>query len=457
MTFMAFLLMIILFLLFFLFFSGINPQDVTVFYYGDHSVTYPVAFVLISCVLLGLILGYGAHIYSTLAHMIKHWRNERTDKRNREIVSIYGNGVGCLLSGDIKKAHTLLQKALDKDPSRCETYIALASVYQQEGSPEESINLLLKAKGIDSRSLEVLFKLATTYEDIGQEEKAVGTYLDILKIEKNNRKALRCLRELNIRNGNWLEALDRQKQIMKIGPGQNRLDEEKVKLHSLRYEVGRRNLEDNNIDVAKSTFKTLIKESPEFVPSYVSLGDAYRLQNRPEDATRVWREAYTSLGKSIFLSRLEDLFLESEDPSGLFDLYKSFIANREDDLILRLFFGKLCLRLEMVDEALEQLYELEQSGIETPQLHLLLAEAHRRRNRIDEAVDQYKKALGVDGRLSLNYVCEDCGAPSSEWQSRCPHCGTWGSFVVAGRKQLMDAPESGDDDTVRPIHHGERK
>ena len=457
MTFMAFLLMIILFLLFFLFFSGINPQDVTVFYYGDHSITYPLALVLISCVLLGLVLGYGAHLYSTLAHMIKHWRHDRADKRHREISSIYGDGVGCLLSGDIKKAHSLLQKALDKDPSRSEAYIALASVYLQEGSPDESINLLLKAKGIDSRSLEVLFKLATTYEEIGQEEKAISTYLDILTIEKNNRKALRCLRELNIGHGSWQEALERQKQIMKIGPGPNRLDEEKAKLHSLRYEVGRRNLEDGNIDSAKGTFKELIKESPGFVPSHVSLGDAYRLQNNPDEAIKIWREAYTVLGKSIFLSRLEDLFLEAEDPSGLFDLYKSFIAERDDDLILRLFFGKLCLRLEMVDEALEQLYALEQAGIETPHLHLLLAEAHRRRNRIDEAIEQYKKALGVDGRLSLNYVCEDCGAPSAEWQSRCPHCGTWGSFVVAGRQQLMDAPDADMAEALLPIHHGERK
>lgn len=456
MTFMAFLLMIILFLLFFLFFSGINPQEVTVFYYADHSFTYPVAFVVISCILLGLILGYGAHIYSTLAHMIKHWRHDRANRRNREIVAIYSEGVGCLLSGDIKKAHSLLQKALDKDPSRSEAYIALASVYQQEGSPDESINLLLKAKGIDSRSLEVLFKLATTYEEIGQEEKAISTYLDILSIEKNNRKALRCLRELNIRHGRWGEALERQKQIMKIGPGANRLEEEKSKLNSLRYEVGRRNLEDDVIDVAKGTFKELIKESPEFVPSYVSLGDAYRKQNRPDDAIRVWRDAYTSLGKSVFLSRLEDLYLDAEDPSGLFDLYKSFLSSREDDLILRMFFGKLCLRLEMVDESLEHLYALEHAGIETPHLHLLLAEAHRRRNRIDEAIEQYKKALGVDGRLNLNYVCEDCGAPSIDWQSRCPHCGTWGSFVVAGRQQLMDAPEADADDTIRPIHHGER-
>ena len=104
---------------------------------------------------------------------------------------IYREGVGCLLSGDVKKAHGLLQKALDRDPARVETYIALANVLQQEGNPNEAISLLLKARGIDARSLEVLFKLASTYEENGQDDKAVSSYLDLLALEKTNRKALR--------------------------------------------------------------------------------------------------------------------------------------------------------------------------------------------------------------------------------------------------------------------------
>jgi lipopolysaccharide biosynthesis regulator YciM len=451
-----FMFIFIIFAFCFLYFWGINPGDITVFMTEDFSVTFPTPIILISTILIGLLLGNGVHIFSLIGHSLSHWRRERKEKKTQEVGSIYREGVGRLLSGDIKKAHTLLQKALDKDPTRIEVYIALASTYMQEGSTEESINLLLKAKGIDSRSLEVLFKLATSYEETSQEDKAISTYLDILQIEKNNRKALRCLRELKIRHGLWQEALDLQESILKVGPGHNRLDEEKSKLHSLRYEVGRQQLEENNIDTAKASFKALIKESPDFVPSHVSLGDAYRQQQQPEDAIRVWKEAYTALGKSIFLSRLEDLFLEAENPSGLFDLYKSFITEREDDLILRLFFGKLCLRLEMVDEAFEQLYALESAGIETPHLNLLLAEAHRRRNRIDEAIDQYKTALGIDGRLSLNYVCEDCNAPSIDWQSRCPACGTWGSFVVAGRQQIVNVPKSDSFEATGPIHHGER-
>jgi len=448
-----FMFVFVLFALLFLNFWRINPGDITVFISADHSVTAPIAIIVIGTVLVGLLLGNGVHLFSIIANSMTQIRRNRREKRVQEVASIYREGVGCLLSGDTKKAHGLLQRSLDRDPGRIETYIALATVLQQEGNPNEAISLLLKAKGIDARSMEVLFKLASSYEENGQDDKAVATYTDLLALEKTNRKALRFLREIHIRHQRWAEALNLQEQVLKIGVGANRLADEKAKLLALRYEVARKDLDAGEIDTAKKALKEMIKEAPDFVPARVSLGDAYLTQQRPEDAIRVWRAGYTDQGKSVFLSRLEDYFLADENPSGLLDIYKEFMAERNEDLILRLFYGKLCLRLEMVEEALEQLYALEGAGIETPQLNLLLAEAHRRRNRFDEAVRQYKKALGVDGRLRLSYTCEACDAVTPDWLSRCPECGVWGTFIVSGRKQILTSklpPEA------RPIHHGER-
>lgn len=449
-----FIFIFIIFCFCFLYFSRINPGDITIFLTADYSIVFPVAIILLGAILVGLLLGNGVHILSLIGHSLTHWRRDRKDKKVQEVGSIYREGVGRLLSGDVKKAHTLLQKALDKDPVRIEAYIAMASVHLQEGKTEEGINLLLKAKNIDPKSLEVLFKLATTYEEIGNDDEAVETYKNLLALEKDNRKALRCLRELHVAHGRWSEAFELQKRILKVGPGSNRLNEEKEKHLSLRYEVSRQALEANDIEKAKSELKEIVKEDPEFVPARVSLGDAYIQQERTDDAVKIWKDGYLALGKSVFLSRMEDLYLNAEDPSTLLGVYKSILDQRDDDLVLRLFYGKLCLRLEMVDEALEQLFAVESTGVETPQLHLLLAEAHRRRNRVDESVDQYKKALGVDGRLRINYVCDTCSSIAEEWKSRCSGCGSWGSFSVAGRQQILNAPNVTD---ARPIHHGERE
>lgn len=454
MTIMAFLLLCILLVLFFLYFWGINPDMVTVYLMPDQSVTYPVAFVVIACIVVGLILGVAAYLYSALTYRWARWKNDRADKKQKEINAIYREGVGRLLSGDLKKARILLQRALDRDPRNVETYIAMASLNSQEGNPGEGLVLLGKARDLDPKSREVLFKTAALQEEMGNDGDAMQSYQELIALEKDNRKALRSLRDLYVKHENWKDALETQRKILKSGPGANRINEEKEKLLFLRYEMARQLIADNDIDSAKSELKDVIRQLPEFTPARVTLGEAYVIQGHDKDAAKTWQEGYIKVGKSVFLERLEDYYMQREDPSSLLKFFRETVLERGDDLIFRLFYGKLCLRLEMVDEALEQLQAIESSGLETPQVHMLLAEAHRRRNRPDDAISEYQKALGLTSRLRLSYVCDECQTKAAEWDSRCPACGAWGTISLVDRKAILAAKPLEIDKMV--VHHGEQ-
>lgn len=455
MTLMAFMLLIILFGVFFLFFWNLNPHDVTIYLFGGQEVTYPVAFVLIGGILIGLTLGFGAYIYSSLMSLWHHWKSDRAEKLNREVGAIYRDGVDSLLSGDLKKARALLQKALDRDPKRVETYIALASLHAQEGDPGEGLARLRKARELDPQNREVLFKIAALQEEQGEDAAAIATYQEIVGRERDNRKALRSLRDLYIKHRRWKDALDTQRLFFKAGPDTSHLAEEKEKLLYLRYEVARLALNEGSVDLAKSELKDLIRQLPDFTPAWVSLGDALAAQKRGEEAIKTWQDAYVAQGKSVFLSRLEDYFMNREDPSSLLNFYRNILLERSHDLMARLFYGKLCLRLEMVEEALDQFQAIEGSGLETRQVHLLLAEAHRRRNRLHDAIAEYQKALGIGAKLTLGYVCDACGTLAAEWDSRCPACGRWGSISLIDRKALLEARPLDLDRMV--VHHGEQK
>ena len=455
MTFMAVLLLFIFFVLFFLYFWGLNPHMVTVFYLPEQSLTYPAAMVIIACVILGLALGFGAHIYSTLTHWMKHWSRDRQEKKQREISTIYREGVGRLLSGDLKKARGLLNKALDKDPKRVDTLIAVASLSSQEGNPAEGLELLRKASEIDPKSMEVLFKTAAIQEETGQDEEAMSTYQELITLEKDNRKALRNLRDLYVKHGRWQDALDVQRQVLKAGPGANRVAEEKELLLYLRYEVARQAIEDGSPGDAKSELKDILRQKDDFAPAQVSLGDAYVALGKGDDAVTAWQEGYKKLGKGVFLERLEDYYMGLEDPSSLLNFFRSQSVERGDDLVFRIFYGKLCLRLEMVDEAKEQLQAVESSGVESSQVHLLLGETYRRCNDADQAINEYQKALGISKRLRLNFVCENCLHISSEWNSRCPSCGKWNTSSLVDRKQFQEARPLEINNMV--VHHGEQK
>lgn len=435
-------LLVLAFILFavgFLYFWGINPGDITIFLTNDMSYTLPAAIMLVCVLLIGLLIGNGVHFLSAFLYSFRNWKGGRRLKKAEEVGSIYRSGVGRLLSGDLKKARTLLNKALDRDPQRIDIHLALASVALQEGNTEEGIELLQKARKLDPKGIEVLFKLATTYEDGGQSEKAMEIYKELLDGDADNRKAMRALRDIQIDLGGWQEALALQKKILKSSKSGSKADTEKQILLQLRYEIARSELENGGQDQAIEVCRDIIKGSPTFTPARVTLGDAYLQAGRDTDAVKVYQDGYKALKKSVFLARLEDLYINAEDPAALLAFYRSQMLEDGKDLLLKLYLGRLCLRLEMVDEAMQHLTDLETSGVEFTKLHLLLAEAQRRRNNIEEAVAEYQKALSIDSHLLLGFVCDSCGARLTEWMSRCPECKTWDSLILPERKQIQDA------------------
>jgi uncharacterized protein HemY len=159
MTLMTFLLLIILFLAFFVYFSGLNPQEVALVLFPGHELTSSVALVVIGSILLGLVAGYLVHLYGAASYLVRDWRRSRSSKRAHEVAALHREGLGRLLSGDIKKARRLLQKAIGLDSARVEVLLTMADLAQAEGDDEEALSLLQRARKLAPQDLAVLFRL----------------------------------------------------------------------------------------------------------------------------------------------------------------------------------------------------------------------------------------------------------------------------------------------------------
>ncbi len=452
MTLMTFLLLIILFLVFFIYFSGLNPQEVAIFFLPDHQLTTTVALLVIGCVLLGLVIGYLVHLYGAASYLVRNWRQKRSSKRAREVADLHREGLGLLLSGDFKKARRLLQKAIGLDGARVEVLLTMADLALAEGQSAEALSLLQRARKLAPQDLAVLFRLGETCRISGQAEEAIAAFQEVLDEDGESLNAMTALRDLFVSRSCWRDALEMQKRLVKKTVGE-RQAEEKETLYGLRYETACLLRQEGEQEQALAEFQALAKEAPGFLPARVALGDVSLELGRSEQAAQIWQEGFGASGRSVFLSRLEDLAMAEEDPTGLLNFYRRQVDRKPDDLKLRLFYGKFCLRLEMVDEALEQFSEVEKSGADFPWLHLLLAETHVRRQRLSDAVEEYRQALGGNGRFRPGYVCQKCGEGETGWQGRCAHCGAWGAMQLAGYQLIKGAPAS----ELREIHHGERQ
>lgn len=443
----VFLVLVIFFLLFYI----LNPQTIAVFYWFGNELSASLALVVACAVLSGLCIGYLLYIYGATGHLLRDWRRKRGEKRDRSVMDLYRQGMGRLVSGDLKKARRLLLKANSQDGGKVDVLLGLARVCRAEGQSAEALEHLLRARNLSSDSVQVLFLLADTYLEADKADETVAIYRAILAVEPDNLEALRRLRDLHIRGELWNEALDLQKRLHKKLGGAPGSDELSIQ-SGLRLEAARVALEAGRAESVLPDLKSLVKEQSEFVPARVLLGDAYEVAGRVKDAAAIWQEGYRRFGDAVFLARLEDLAMANEDPAELLDFFRNTALNRTDDLLLRLFYGKYCLRLEMVEEALEQLSEIEKAGADFPQMHLLLAEAHVRRRRLDDAVKEFRKVANFDGRANFGYVCDVCKTASPEWNGRCETCGEWSSCRLAGHELIKNPPAS----ELREIHHGEQ-
>lgn len=436
----AVLLAVICLLTLYIFFSHLNPGTVSLFYFWEKSITLSPALLLVGSILLGLVIGLLIHFVFSTGNHLAQLRRKKKERRDQETNKLYRQGVNKCLSGEPEEAQKILEKALARDTSRVDIRLALSDVHLRKGRFQEAVNVLAVARDSEPRCLEVLLKMAAAHESLNETEDAEKIYREILTVESGNRTALERFRDFFVKQGLWEKALEQQKHLLKVVSGPQHEDERRKHL-ALRYELAWQNLEKNGFQNGKAERKELmdiIKQAPDFTPARIALGDAYKVQGKTKEAAEVWQEGYKATGQSVFLTRLEDLYLEKEDPSTLLAFYRSTLANKSQDLLQHYFYGKLCLRLEMVEEAVEQLSIVENAGVELPQLHLLLAEAFRRRERIDESNNEFQKALGLNQDVGLGYLCNRCGALSGSWKSRCPECGSWSSYSLTNKKVFQN-------------------
>lgn len=377
-------------------------------------------------------------IASLIRDLLEGWRElkrERKAKKKENLQVEIAKGLNSLSKGEVEKGKSYLTNALQGDPKNLEIYMKLSDIHASQGELEEAIEVLERALVIDSGNVEILLKKARIYDQMDKFALAMDLLEKTLVVDPHNQAALTGLRDLHLKLQNWKDALHFQGKILKDAVTQADASRETGLYLGMKYEYAqslRLDGTENSLEKAHKLCKEIIKQDKEFLPAYILLGDLYQIQKRWTEAGKILGNGFRISRSVVFLLRLEDLYIKRDDPKTLIKIYRRTLeANPENDII-SFFYSKLCLRLKMLDEAMDELVEIKRRGKDFPALHGLMAEVFTRKGHLDEAIREYKRTTELTDSLQLPFLCRFCNTVSGEWIARCPSCQRWNAYFQIG-------------------------
>jgi lipopolysaccharide biosynthesis regulator YciM len=438
------LIVILIVISLFCWLSLINPVGVDFRFFGE-TIPTDLSTLMISSFVLGAMLVFVSTLARDAKRAIKDYQKSRLKRKEQSVKEELDRGMNHLLRGDLVKAKIHFVEVLKRDPSQIDLYLRLSEITSREGNDEEALHWLERARLINMRNVDILLREAMLYQRRKQFDEAIRTLNRAIDLDETNLKALRCLREIYLESRRWEEAIGIQKSILKFTKGKQAEEEETLFFLGLQYEHARdllsRGGKDNQERALKEA-KEIIREQKTFLPGFVLLGDIYLRMGKWASAGKVWGKSFNRFKSIIFLLRLEELYLGREDPSTLLRIYQRVLRNNPDNWVISFFYAKLCFRLEMLDEALEEIDEITLKQKDFPALHRLLAEIYLHKKDFSRAAQEFEKTFELSGTSHLPFVCSNCERESKEWIAYCPQCHYWSTYTIKEGGETLILPSS---------------
>ena len=427
---------------FFLWLSYENPMAVEFHFFGKTFET-DLSILMISSFVLGAMLVFIGTLTRDAKRAIEDYLKTRQKRKEESLKEELNKGMDVFLRGDLAKAKTHFIEVLKRDPTQLDLYLRLSEIAVQEGNDQDALHWLGRAELIDMRNIDILVRQAGVYQRMKRLDEAIRTLSRAIGLDESNLKALKSLRQIYLDSRRWAEAIRIQRSIIKFTKGKQAEEEETVFFLGLKYERARdllrRGGEKNLEDALKET-KEMIRERKTFQPGFVLLGDIYLQMGRWTTAGNVWGKSFTRFKSIVFLLRLEELYLSREDPSTLLRIYQRAFKHDPENWVLAFFYAKLCLRLEMLDEALDEINEISVRVKDFPALHRLLAEIYLHKKDFGRAAQEFEKTFELSGTSYLSFFCTTCERESKEWIAYCPQCHQWSTYSIKEAEQAIPLP-----------------
>ncbi|WP_243294745.1 tetratricopeptide repeat protein [Geothrix mesophila] len=397
-----------------------------------------------SVILLAFLLGFLLNVlYTGIMELVRLIRglSESADTRLVKRISERVQDARDLVAHGLpREAKTILEGILEQRKEHVPARMLMGEVLLKTGHPEEAVTLFRALCEEDHDLVEARYQLAEALMAVRNPEAALGVLKKLASDDpKKALRALRRMRAIHMDAQRWDEAVETHKKLQANFPAEL-TQGEKAQGAALAYQAGLAKVEADQFKDAAQIFQQVIKDEPDFVPAYLSLGRCMILQDQEAQGLEIWLEGFRKTGEGTFLQEIEDYFIQLGRPEDGLALMRKVAATSKHATTAKFFLGKMLYRLEILDEALDLFQEVRSQVVYSPILFFFMAKIHSRRARLDAALNEYRQLLRNLGVLKFRFECAVCGHKTQDYVDRCDSCGSWNSSHFLFKES--DLPEN---------------
>ncbi|MBK9796942.1 MAG: tetratricopeptide repeat protein [Holophagaceae bacterium] len=396
-----------------------------------------------SVILVTFLLGFLLNVlYTGIMEVIRLVRglNDSADTRLVKRISERMQDARDLVAHGLpREAKGILESILEQRREHIPARILLSDILIKTGSADAAVKLLQALCEEEPDQIEARYQLAEAFMATRNPEAAVAGLKKLAADQpKKALRAWRRLRALHMEAQRWEEAAEAHKKLVTHFASEL-TQGEKAQGAALAYQVGMTKVETDQFKDAAQIFQQVIKDEPDFVPAYLSLGRCMILQDQEAQGLEILIEGFRKTGEGTFLQEMEDYFIQLGRPEDGLALMRRVAATSQHATTAKFFLGKMLYRLEILDEALDLFQEVRSQVVYSPILFFFMAKIHSRRARLDAALNEYRQLLRNLGILKQRYECAVCGHRTQDYADRCDSCGSWNSHHFMFKES--DLPE----------------
>jgi lipopolysaccharide biosynthesis regulator YciM len=363
------------------------------------------------------------------------------DRRRARESPHYMLGLNFLVANQIDAAIEELSTAAEAAGDPLEIHLILGNLYREKGQVGRAIqehqNLLQRPHLRKLEHANVLLCLGLDYKHGGFVDRALEAFLEVVRLDPDNRYALSNLEKLYEEQHQWTDAYAmRQKLAARDLPAQP--PRHRQILAFLENEIGLAALKRNEHDEAARRFEAAIELDARNAPAYLNLGDVRFLQGDAAAASATWERLVETSPERAYLAfsrleaaygRLEEAPARSADAARFPALCRRLVGANPQDWRARLALARYHTAHGHAHDALELLFEALVINPHALALHQAIWETLSRLQLSPALVGRYVD-LTRDAIFYLDpHICVRCRYRSTELLWQCPHCHEWDTFV----------------------------